>query len=139
MKRNPHRGVFRLLGLVRVCKGLFNNWLSAGLRYFILTKLLKNKFYNLHIVCRDSSEIFVSPKVFSYIVNGYYDGFFTGVSCREGKVLSENLQITFHEIENSNLNQKDLIVAKKAGWRFDENCNCWKKGKINLNTCMEQY
>jgi FkbM family methyltransferase len=93
---------------------------------------LKKKFYNLRVVCRDGSEIFVSPKVFSYIINGYYDGFFTGVSCREGKVLSENLQITFHEIENSDLKPKDLIVAKKAGWRFDENCNCWKKDKIKF-------
>jgi hypothetical protein len=68
MKCNPHRGVFRLLKIVRVYKRLFNNWLSAGLRYFVLTKLLKKKFYNLHVVCRDGSEIFVSPKVFSYII-----------------------------------------------------------------------
>jgi FkbM family methyltransferase len=132
MKRNPQKEVSRLLRLVRVCKRLFNNWLSAGLRYFILTKLLKKKFYNLHVVCRDGSEFFVSPKVFSYIINGYYGGFFIGVSCREGKVLSENLQITFHEIENSDLRPKDLIFAKKAGWRFDENCNCWEKDKIKF-------
>ena len=54
-------------------KGLFRNWLSAGIRYYLIMRGLVCG--SITVKCNDVKYV-LSPRISSAIVNACYDGLF---------------------------------------------------------------
>lgn len=110
-------------------KDLFDNWFSAGLKYFVFYKLLKKRIY-IDVMCKDGFALRISPEAFGALISGYYDSVFTKLSCVEKeKILIDDFPVPLHELEVSGTN---AIIAVKYGWKFNENYKCWVKDGIKF-------
>jgi FkbM family methyltransferase len=57
-------------------RGLFRNWFSAGIRYYLIKRGLVDGSITARFRCGDGWVHVLSPWVYSLIVNAYYDGLF---------------------------------------------------------------
>jgi len=60
---------------------LFRNWLSAGIRYYLIERGLVDGSITARFRCGGERVYVLSPQVYSLIVNAYYDGLFSGLDC----------------------------------------------------------
>jgi FkbM family methyltransferase len=73
-------GILRTFKVLIASRRLFSNWLSAGIRYY----LVKHSMIKGGITVKCSNRKYVlSPRVYSLIVNAYYDGAFEELECHD--------------------------------------------------------
>jgi FkbM family methyltransferase len=73
-------GILRRIKMLIASRMLFSNWLSAGIKYYLIRcGIFKG---SIKIKCCDN-EYVLSPRVYSNIINAYYNGAFEGLECRE--------------------------------------------------------
>ena len=72
--------LIRRLKVLVSSRGLFSNWLLAGIKYYLTRHgVLKG---GVIVKCGDEKYV-LSPWVYSSIVNAYYDGLLRDVSCSD--------------------------------------------------------
>jgi FkbM family methyltransferase len=72
--------VLRKIKVLIASRKLFNNWLSAGIKYYLIRyDIFKG---SIKIKCCDN-EYVLSPRVYSNIINAYYNGAFEELECGE--------------------------------------------------------
>lgn len=75
-------------------RGLFKNWFTLGIRYWLIKHgLLKNK--NLHVICKDSKDIIIDTYTYSKLLNGYYYGAIKSFYCDNGPAIA----VSWHKRE----------------------------------------
>jgi hypothetical protein len=78
---NPAQGLYKMfhrLKYILKSKDLFQNWLSAGIKFYLIEKgLIKD---DIVIKC-DNNVFILDPKVYLFIVSTYYSGYLKAVSC----------------------------------------------------------
>jgi len=73
-------GILRMFKVLIASRRLFSNWLSAGIRYY----LVKHSMIKGGITVKCSNRKYaLSPRVYSSIVNAYYDGAFEELECHD--------------------------------------------------------
>jgi FkbM family methyltransferase len=73
-------GVLRRLEVLFASRRLFNNWLLAGIKYY----LVERGFIREDIVVKCGNKGYrLDPEIYSFIVSYYYEGFLKSVSCDE--------------------------------------------------------
>lgn len=60
---------------------LFKNWLSAGIKYYLVKHGLSKS--NITVKCCNGKFI-LNPRVYSFIISAYNDGVLKSVSCVNG-------------------------------------------------------
>jgi len=70
--------MLRRIKVLIASRRLFNNWLSAGIKYYLIRhSIIKG---SITIKCC-SNEYVLSPRLFSNIINAYYDNVFEELEC----------------------------------------------------------
>jgi FkbM family methyltransferase len=69
--------MFRRLKVLIASRDLFDNWLLAGIKYF----LVKHGLLKGDVIVKCDDVITLNPNVYSFIVNAYYDGVLRDVYC----------------------------------------------------------
>ncbi|WP_054854984.1 hypothetical protein [Vulcanisaeta sp. JCM 16161] len=120
-------GLIRDLKVALASRRLFRNWLSAGFKYLLIKHGLSGGF--ITVECGDS-EYRLSPKLYSFIVNAYYDGYVSGFGCNGlmEAVLGDAIRLTVNRSGDALLitpdgtrlyaDHLDLIVLSET-WLFD--------------------
>jgi FkbM family methyltransferase len=113
---------------IRLCKvalssnGLFRNWFSASLKYFLASRKLTS-LRNIVVKCRDGAEASIPYTIYSSIINAYYEKVIEEFSCKDRKVITKRFTIPLRELETSDA----IVDALKRGWEYDETCGAWVK------------
>ena len=77
-------GILRKLRVLITSRRLFNNWLQAGIKYYLIKLgIFKD---NIAIKC-GSKEYVLNPRAYSIIVNAYYDGLLRELLCSDNEVV----------------------------------------------------
>jgi len=74
-------GIVRRLRVLLASRILFRNWLSAGIKYYLIRHGLVDESITARFRCGYGGVYVLSPWVYSLIVNAYYDGLFSGLDC----------------------------------------------------------
>ena len=69
-------GIVRRLRVLLASRNLFHNWLSAGIRYYLINRGLVDGDIDVKFKCNNNSNYILSRWIYSLIVNAYYDGLF---------------------------------------------------------------
>jgi len=72
--------MFRRVHVGLGSRRLFRNWLSAGIKYYLVKHGLAKG--NIIVKCGDN-EFRLSLEMYSFIVNAYYDGFLRDPLCSD--------------------------------------------------------
>jgi hypothetical protein len=103
------------LGVLLASRGLFSNWFSAGVRYY----LVKSGFLRvggIEVVCGDGSKGLIPVRAYGVLVNDYYDGYVTNYDCRKGIATYMNkVRVPIGELEKSD----SIELAVENGWAYD--------------------
>jgi len=67
--------IIRRFKVLLASRNLFHNWLSAGIRYYLINRGLVNGDIDVKFKCNNNNYI-LSRWIYSLIVNAYYDGLF---------------------------------------------------------------
>jgi hypothetical protein len=70
--------IFRSLKVLIVSKGFFDNWLQAGIKYFLWKHGVSKS--DLLVKCNNNAFT-LNPKIYSLVVNAHYDKYLENVSC----------------------------------------------------------
>jgi len=73
--------VSRMLKTLLASRRLFSNWLSAGVRYFLMKYVLV-KEGSIVVMCRDRAYV-LKPETYRAIVNAHYDRAFESLECSD--------------------------------------------------------
>jgi hypothetical protein len=77
--------IFRMIKVLFASRHLFSNWLSAGIKYFLVKHgMLRGR---INVRC-GSAEYLLQPEVYSFIVNAYYDGILRDFLCEQNMLRS---------------------------------------------------
>jgi len=119
--------LIRRLKVLISSRRLFSNWLLAGVKYY----LAKHGVFKGGIIVKCGGEKYVlSPWVYSYIVNAYYDGLLRNVSCSNNGFTGKLGGVIDLIIRGSNgllrmpdgtlltLESRDLVVLYET-WLYD--------------------
>ncbi|MEM1637580.1 MAG: FkbM family methyltransferase [Pyrobaculum sp.] len=91
---------------------LFKNWLDIGIKYWLIKHGIANA-RTLIVKCRDGGELAIEPRIYSGIVNAYYDGLIRNVN-RRGLVVGDVLMpLAWWPLAYA------VDCAKSLGFRFD--------------------
>jgi hypothetical protein len=90
-------GLIRKLRAFLKSRELFRNWFSAGLKYYLSKCGLDVKYIN--IKCYNGKEYMLTRRLYSNVVNAYYDGLINGIECSDSAYLILNIgnnRLRFH-------------------------------------------
>jgi FkbM family methyltransferase len=120
------RHLRRLRALLRSRK-LFRNWLSAGVKYYLVKGGLLHDD-NIEVVCRDGSKSLTTVRAYAVLVHDYYDGYLMKYDCKNGIATYVNVQIPIEEIKVRN----HVRSAVAVGWAYDMVNRFWFKNGIKF-------
>ena len=125
----------KYLAILLISRHHFKNWLSAGLKYFLLNK---NKVLvkvpnvtgkpSISVKCRDNSTLILPPKLFRLLLNGLFNGLFDGVICTEKVIWCRDFAVPLQEL----LASEDILDAIRLGWRYYMNYGYWLKNSTKF-------
>jgi FkbM family methyltransferase len=69
-------GILRRIKVLLASRELFRNWLSAGIRYYLIGRGLVDGSITARFRCGDGRVYVLSPQAYASIVSAYYDGLF---------------------------------------------------------------
>jgi hypothetical protein len=87
---------------IRLCKvalssnGLFRNWFTVGLKYFLVSRKLIS-LRDIVVKCRDGVEASIPYTIYSLITNAYYEKVIEDFSCKDRKVITKRFAIPLRE------------------------------------------
>lgn len=122
-------GMFRLLRVALSSRKLFKNWFSAGLKYFLIVKVLK-KQASFTVKCQDGSILRLSHRLFGSLIYGFSNHMIQRISCKEEKAWINDFPISLSEFEVASVYAVNLAI--RWGWKYDEKEKCWVKDSIKL-------
>ena len=94
---------------------LFRNWLSAGVKYYLVKGGLLHAD-NIEVVCRDGSKGLIPARAYGVLVNDYYNGYIMNYDCRDGiATYANNVHVPVEEIRI----RSAVGLAIKGGWAYD--------------------
>jgi len=94
---------------------LFRNWLSAGVKYYLIKGSLLHAD-NIEVVCRDGSKGLIPARAYGVLVNDYYDGYIMNYDCRDGiATYANNVHVPVEEIRV----RSAVGLAIEGGWAYD--------------------
>jgi FkbM family methyltransferase len=70
--------IFRSLKVLIASKDLFDNWLQAGIKYFLWEHCVSKS--DILVKCKNNAFT-LNPKIYSLVVNTYYDKYLENISC----------------------------------------------------------
>jgi FkbM family methyltransferase len=120
------RHLRRLRALLRSRK-LFRNWLSAGVKYYLVKGGLLHDDY-IEVVCGDGSKGLITVRAYAVLANDYYDGYLMKYDCRNGIATYVNVQVPIEEIRA----RSSVWLAIKEGWAYDMVNRFWFKNGIRF-------
>ena len=121
------RHLRRLRALLRSRK-LFRNWLSAGVKYWLVKSGLLHDD-NIEVVCRDGSKSLITVIAYAVLAYDYYDGYLMKYDCRNGiATYVNNAQVPVEEIKVSS----SVGRAIEEGWAYDMVNRFWFKNGIKF-------
>jgi len=68
--------IIRGFRVLLASRNLFRNWLSAGIKYYLIKHHLTNEDIVIRFRCDDNKEYVLNPQIYASIVNAYYDNLF---------------------------------------------------------------
>jgi len=75
-------GIIRGLRVFLASRNLFHNWLSAGIKYYLIKHHLTNEDIVIRFRCDNNKEYVLNPQSYAYIANAYYDSSFS-LECKD--------------------------------------------------------
>jgi hypothetical protein len=121
------RHLRRLRALLRSRK-LFRNWLSAGVKYYLVKSGLLHDD-NIKVVCGDGSKSLIPVRTYTILVYDYYDGCLMKYDCRNGiATYVNNVHVPVEEIRV----RSAVRLAVKEGWAYDMVNRFWFKNGIKF-------
>jgi FkbM family methyltransferase len=120
------RHLRRLRALLRSRK-LFRNWLSAGVKYYLVKGGLLHDDY-IEVVCGDGSKGLIPVRSYAVLAYDYYDGYLMKYDCRNGIATYVNVQVPIEEIRA----RSSVWFAVKEGWAYDMVNRFWFKNGIRF-------
>ena len=63
-------------------RNLFHNWLSAGIKYYLIKHHLTNEDIVIRFRCDNNKEYVLNPQSYASIANAYYDSSFS-LECKD--------------------------------------------------------
>lgn len=114
-------GIIHRLRVLLASRNLFHNWLSAGIKYYLIKHHLTNEDIVIRFRCDNNKEYVLSPQIYASIVNAYYDNLFNSLECKDSiyLILSyRNSKIRFHA--NSGAFLYDVVRENFLGGAYDD-------------------
>jgi FkbM family methyltransferase len=121
------RHLRKLRALLRSRK-LFRNWLSAGVKYYLVKGGSLHDDY-IEVVCRDGSKGLIPVRTYAVLAYEYYDGYLMKYDCRNGiATYVNNVQVPVEEIRV----RSSVWLAIEEGWAYDMANRFWIKNGIKF-------
>jgi len=115
----------RSLRVLFVSRGLFRNWLPAGIKYYLARRgVFRGDF--IGVVCLDGSRDSIPTHAYGVLVNDYYDGFLRNYDCVEHMAIYGDTKIPIGEV-NIGVGQ-----AIKSGWTYSIEGGYWFRGGVRF-------
>jgi FkbM family methyltransferase len=115
----------RSLRVLFVSRGLFRNWLPAGIRYYLARRgVFRGDF--IGVVCLDGSRDSIPTHAYGALANDYYDGFLRNYDCVEHMAIYGDTKIPIGEV-NIGVGQ-----AIKNGWTYSIEGGYWFKDGVRF-------
>jgi len=109
---------FRMLKMLLVSRHLFSNWLSAGVRYFLMKHGLV-KEGSIAVRCRGRVYVF-KPETYSVIVNAHYDRVFESLECSDNLYAVVDYRGQRIRFYDSFEFLHDIVYENFAGGAYDD-------------------
>jgi len=107
---------------------LFSNWLSAGVKYWLIIGGLLHDG-NIEVVCRDGSKGIIPVGAYVILFVDYYDGYLMSYNCRDGiATYVNNVHVPVEWIRVGN----GVGPAIADGWAYDMVNRFWIKDGIRF-------
>ncbi len=120
--------MLRTIRVASKSRGIFKNWFSAGVRYFLWRHSLV-RTDQIRVVCWDGDSANMSISVFGDVLNAYFDGDIIGYSCSDNAVITKDgVKIPTEELLMSNVWREAL----RLGWNYDSNNGYWVKDGVKF-------
>jgi FkbM family methyltransferase len=117
----------RLRALLRSRK-LFRNWLSAGVKYYLVKVGLLHDD-NIEVVCGNGSKGLITVRAYPVLVYDYYDGYLMKYDCRDGiATYVNNVHVPVEETRV----RSSIGLAIADGWAYDMVNRFWFKNGIRF-------
>jgi len=125
--------IVRRLRVLLASRKLFGNWLSAGIRYY-LVKVGFLRAGDIEVICGDGSKDLIPVRVYGILVNDYYNGYITNYDCKEGIATYMNkVRVPVRELEKGDSIMFDSVkFAIENGWAYDMVNTFWLKDGIKF-------
>jgi len=110
--------VFRMLKTLLASRHLFSNWLSAGVKYFLMKYVLV-KEGSIVVMCRDRAYV-LKPETYGAIVSAHYDRAFESLECSDNLyavVSYKEWRIRFYDSFEF---LHDIVYENFAGGAYDD-------------------
>ena len=107
---------------------LFRNWLSAGVKYYLVKSGLLHDD-NIEVVCRDGSKSLITVRAYAVLAYDYYDGYLMKYDCKNGIATYMNVQVPIEEIIRV---RNAMGTAVAVGWAYDMVNRFWFKNGIKF-------
>jgi len=117
----------RRLKALLASRKLFRNWLSAGVKYYLVKGGLLHDD-NIEVVCRDGSKSLIPVRIYAVLAYDYYDGYLMKYDCRNGIATYVNVQVPIEEIRV----RSSVWLAIEEGWAYDMVNRFWFKNGIRF-------
>jgi FkbM family methyltransferase len=113
--------------ILLISRGLFKNWLTASLRYFLnIRGLVKNGIIN--VKCKDGSVVPLPTRLYGLLLEGLSNGLFEQLRIKEKVVVVKGIEIPFQEL----LASECILDALDKGWSYDKTCGWWSKDDVKF-------
>ena len=107
---------------------LFRNWLSAGVKYWLIIGGLLHDG-NIEVVCRDGSKGIIPVGAYVILIVDYYDGYLMSYNCRDGiATYVNNVHVPVEWIRVGS----GVGPAIADGWAYDMVNRFWIKDGIRF-------
>jgi FkbM family methyltransferase len=111
--------LIRKLRVFLKSRELFQNWFSAGLKYYLSRYGLDIKYIN--IKCYNGREYILTRHLYSDVVNAYYDDLINGVECNDSMYLILNTGNNKFRLHiNSAVFLYDIVHENLNGGAYDD-------------------
>jgi len=118
----------RRLRALLASRKLFRNWLSAGVKYYLVKGGLLHDD-NIEVVCRDGSKGLITVRAYAVLAYDYYDSYLMKYDCRNGIATYVNVQVPIEEIIRV---RNAMGTAIEEGWAYDMVNRFWFKNGIKF-------
>ncbi|MDT7870299.1 MAG: FkbM family methyltransferase [Thermoproteus sp.] len=111
--------LFRMLRAFLKSNELFRNWFSAGVKYYLSTHGLADKY--IKIKCSNGKEYRINRSSYSGIVGAYYNGLINDMECGDSIYLAINAgnhKLRLHV--NSAVFIYDIVLENFVGGAYDD-------------------